>query len=73
MAEKRTLVNTYVVRMECDRCHNGVLLPTGKILLSDPPKFPHKCSFCEHEMTYDVKYPTTILEDAVSGEVETLN
>lgn len=54
--EKKTELIPYRVELICD-C-GGQMLPTGVILLSDPPQYPHRCNKCGKEETcWDSKYP----------------
>jgi hypothetical protein len=65
MKEKRTEVRTYVVRLMCEKCDGGEMLPTGIALMSSPPKYPHKCNKCGHEDTPrgGKRYPRTEHEE----------
>lgn len=42
----------------CDHCHVGYMRPTGVMQLTDPARFPHRCTHCDHEQTFIEKYPT---------------
>ena len=42
---------------KCPVCNNGYMRPTGIVLMSNPPMYPHKCTNCDYEQTYNVKYP----------------
>lgn len=55
MAEKETELRTFRVKMFCD-C-GGEMKPTGMVLSSHPPQFPHQCSLCGMRATYDKSYP----------------
>ena len=56
--EERQEVKTYRIRYKCPNCETGYLEPTGKILMSSPPKYPHRCNAdCGHMQTFKVKYP----------------
>lgn len=48
MQEKRVPVNTYLVRLMCDKCDGGEMKPTGECLTSNPPQYPHRCDKCGH-------------------------
>lgn len=48
----------------CDACGNGHMLPSGMILLSDPPKYPHECNKCGAAQTFGTKYPETLFRRA---------
>lgn len=52
--------NTRHIDYRCPNCQNGWMRPTGTVLVSDPPKFPHKCIQCGYEEIFDVKYPYTV-------------
>lgn len=58
MPEKLRPVETVQVDYVCDKCGIGHMELTGRMLLSDPPKWPHECTNCCAERTFDVKYPT---------------
>ena len=46
-----------MVKLACDECA-GEMNPTGVMLMSDPPKYPHECDDCGHtEIVIDRKYP----------------
>lgn len=55
--EVKKPINTRMVTYQCDECLEGEMLPTGTVLLSNPPKYPHKCTKCGYEMTFSVQYP----------------
>jgi hypothetical protein len=40
----------------CDSCNAGVMRPTGVMLMSNPPQYPHLCS-CGASATFRVQYP----------------
>lgn len=67
MKEKRIEVRTYVVRLMCDKCDGGEMLPTGVSLPSNPPQFPHKCNKCGYEGAPCIgrRYPRLEHEDVV--------
>ena len=56
MKEERFELQPYGVRYICD-CGDE-MLPTGTMLMTDPPKFPHKCQSCDSTITLNEKYPT---------------
>jgi hypothetical protein len=48
-----------IVKMICDKCGDGEMKPDGNIaLLSDPPKYPHRCDKCSSTDSYTQRYPT---------------
>lgn len=49
-----------IVDYVCDACGNGHMLPSGMMLLSDPPEWPHKCINCGETKTFNTKYPETV-------------
>ena len=51
LKEKRTEVRTYQVRLMCEKCDGGEMLPTGILLTSNPAQYPHRCNKCGHEDT----------------------
>lgn len=55
MGEYRFEMKPYGVRYKCE-C-GGEMLPTGTMLLVDPPKYPHKCEECEQSINLSEKYP----------------
>ncbi len=57
MGERRTTVTARQVWYTCDECNGGVLELTGTALLSDPPQFPHKCTYCGKETVLPKAYP----------------
>lgn len=58
MPFKQVPVRPIQVLYICDSCDTGQYLPTGSMLLSDPPQFPHECSVCGDKRTFMEKYPT---------------
>jgi hypothetical protein len=46
------------VRYVCDKCGVGVMTPTGTMLCSYPPQWPHKCDHCGIIENMQEKYPT---------------
>lgn len=49
MREKRILVRAYMVRLMCEKCDGGEMIPTGICLPSNPALYPHKCDKCGYE------------------------
>jgi len=62
MSERRFEVTPVGVDYICDTCEKGLMNPTGVMLTSDPPKWPHRCSNCGHEVILDEKFPTIRFE-----------
>jgi hypothetical protein len=42
--EQRKEVKPIQVDFKCPVCFDGYLRPTGMVLTSNPPKYPHKCN-----------------------------
>ena len=61
MKEERFEMKPYGVRYLCD-C-DGEMLPTGNILISNPPKFPHECEKCGKSVSLLERYPTVRWEE----------
>jgi hypothetical protein len=58
--EVRKRVHTVKVDYRCPKCGNGFLRPTGRVLTSYPPQYPHKCNNpeCDYGETFmDKTYP----------------
>ena len=62
MPETRREVKTYLINYICDECGDGFMEPTGKMLLTNQPGFPHQCNKCEARETFSDKYPKQVLE-----------
>lgn len=61
---KKFEVKTYKVYAYCPEC-GGFMSPDlgGKILLSNPPKWPHKCLICGYQENLTEVYPKTEYEE----------
>jgi predicted RNA-binding Zn-ribbon protein involved in translation (DUF1610 family) len=57
MPELSKEVRTYEVSYICDVCGKGELRATGVMLMSNPPRFPHRCNACGAEKIFGSKYP----------------
>ena len=64
MAERTFEVKTVGVEYVCERCSDGLMLPTGIYLPTDPPRWRHKCDACGCEDDLLQKYPTVRWERA---------
>lgn len=71
MSREQTPLRTVRVDYRCDKCDTGHMRPTGVMLLSNPPKFPHRCTECDALQTFTEKYPT--IQYAEEGESLNLN
>lgn len=59
MAEITTPAQAVVVDYQCDDCGEGKMIPTGVVLLSLPPQYPHTCNKCGKQKSFRERYPTT--------------
>lgn len=50
-------INIIKIDFICSKCNIGYLRPTGEVLLSLPPKYPHKCNKCDYKETFNLTYP----------------
>lgn len=58
MPAKDVEVKMFETKYMCDTVGcNGELKPTGVMLMTEPPQFPHKCPICKSEQTFFNKYP----------------
>ena len=56
--EKSYEIKPVGIKYVCDNCDEGEMLVSGNIMLmTDPPKFPHKCNVCDFEKNFTTKYP----------------
>ena len=60
MAQEIRKVEVVQVDEKCPTCGTGYMRPTGIVLTSNPPQYPHKCTNCGYEQTYPQKYPYTV-------------
>lgn len=60
-------ITTHELDYRCDSCGKGNLRPTGVMLLSDPPKWPHACTECGAQQTFDTKYPAFVYRRVDAG------
>lgn len=57
--EKQIEVKQVKVKYTCDNCGEGEMLPTGYVLASCPPQYPHTCSNkCGYCKNFKKKYPS---------------
>jgi hypothetical protein len=57
MFENEIEVRPYKVKAWCTQCYAGEMKPTGVMLASMPPKYPHKCVECGYEENLSERYP----------------
>ena len=58
MPREQKPLMTIQVDYRCDKCYEGYYRPTGINLLSNPPQFPHACTYCGDAITFIERYPT---------------
>ena len=51
------------VDQRCPVCNKGWMRPTGIVLTTEPPQYPHKCSSCGYEAVYPMRYPYTVYSE----------
>jgi len=56
VATTRVPVHAFLVVLYCEEC-GARMHPTGMILTTMPPKYPHKCQGCGYTENQDKKYP----------------
>jgi len=69
---RRKRCDTYVYRLWCDKC-GSEMRPSGEMLTSSPPQFPHACTNedCDHtEISVNRSYP---IVDTVEVHEEVLD
>lgn len=54
--EIRNDVKVIQVDYTCPHC-GGKMRPTGEVLTSNPPIYPHKCEDCKYEKQFKKTYP----------------
>ena len=60
MAQEVKKVEVVMVDEKCPQCNKGYMRPTGIVLTSNPPHYPHKCNKCGYEQTYGNTFPYTM-------------
>lgn len=55
-------VRTRQVDERCPVCGKGWMRPTGIMLPTEPPQFPHSCTACGYSQVYPVRYPYIVTE-----------
>lgn len=55
--EVKEEVKTYQIKMICNRCKQGEMVPTGMAFTSLPSQFEHRCNCCGYKETYKTIYP----------------
>ena len=67
MAYTQRPIRPIEIDFTCDSCGEGKMRPTGVMLCSNPPQFPHTCINCGAEQTFREKYP--MVRYALEGEL----
>ena len=70
MPEETKEVKTFMVYYKCDVCKIGYMQPTGLMLQSMPPQFPHKCDNkdCDHHENFTgLKYPRKYYQEVTNA------
>ena len=55
-------VNSRQVDFRCPECQNGWMRPSGIVLTSNPPQYPHTCTSCSYKQTFGVRYPYVVTD-----------
>ena len=55
--KKETEVKPFEVKQYCELCGEELTF-TGEVLLSNPPKYVHKCDKCGKQFTFSQSYPS---------------
>lgn len=61
--ENKKPVNVYLIEYLCDACNIGYMRPTGKVLLTYPPTYEHRCTHCDVHNNFGIDYPRIEYED----------
>ena len=61
--EMKIEVKTFKIKCICDVCGLGEMNPTGVVLTTFPPKYPHICSHCGDDYILDDRYPQLRTEE----------
>lgn len=67
MPREQQPLRPILVDYHCDSCGNGHYRPTGMVLSSHPPQYPHRCDSCDEARTFHTEYPA--LRYAPEGEL----
>lgn len=57
MAQTKIPVQAVQVDYVCDECGEGKMRMLNTQLLTYPPQYPHRCTYCYAEKTFRVGYP----------------
>jgi len=68
MAEVREYVEPIRLDFKCPECETGYLRPTGIVLSTFPPMYPHKCNNhdCTFGQTFNDIYPKIVFDKRIS-------
>ena len=59
MAEQKKEVKTYIVDYICDECGVGKMRNSGMSHVTHPKQYPHSCTNCYYQKTFNCVYPRT--------------
>ena len=57
MTEVKVEIKKYKVEYWCDKCGEGLVRPTGAVIDTNPPIYPHRCSKCGEDYCFAKTYP----------------
>jgi predicted RNA-binding Zn-ribbon protein involved in translation (DUF1610 family) len=60
--EVKREVKSYLIEFRCPKCNQADMVRKNLILTTHPPKYPHYCPSCSHELVLDKHYPFTQYE-----------
>ena len=66
--EITTEVKVYRVKLVCDTCKEGYMVPTGTGIMTTSIQFLHKCTKCNKLENYTEQYPKTIYKELDNEE-----
>ena len=55
--EEKFEAKVFWTHQRCDDCDNGYMKPTGTVLTTYPPIYPHRCDRCGAVKSFSVSYP----------------
>ena len=58
MAEREFPIEQVGIEYVCDTCQQGTMQVSGKLILTEPMRWPHRCSQCGAEAELIEQYPT---------------
>jgi hypothetical protein len=57
-------IKTFQIDYSCPKCEKGFLRPTGQVLSSYPPQYPHSCNNinCDYTEVFYKSYPHIVYQ-----------